>query len=93
MKIDGSRMQQILTAYRSQPKKPIQSPGSAPAPTDRLDLSEKAGEILQAREAYDSLPDVREAKVAEIRARIADGTYPLDNEQIAEAFLRGVSGK
>lgn len=51
---------------------------------DQSQLSER----LQAvREAIDSAPEVDSARVAEIRARIAGGEYPLDADRVASRFI------
>jgi len=78
------------------PKKPRDRGGPAPAPSsrgpDKLELSQ-AGRLL-ARVL--SMPDVREAKVEEIRQQIARGTY-VDDDKLGKAldslvndFLQGL---
>jgi negative regulator of flagellin synthesis FlgM len=50
--------------------------------------SSQLSERLQAvRAAIDSAPEVNNAKVEEIRARIAAGEYPLDADRIASRFI------
>ena len=55
---------------------------------DRVTLSPKARELIEARQALAAIPDVREDKVAEIKARIADGTYRIDSDQVAKQMIR-----
>jgi len=55
---------------------------------DRVSLSPQARELLNAQKALDAIPDVRTDKVEEIKARIADGTYRIDSEQIASKMIR-----
>ncbi len=59
----------------------------AATPEERVTLSERAKEIQQARQALSELPDVREEKVAELKARIEDGTYRVDGEKVAEKIV------
>jgi negative regulator of flagellin synthesis FlgM len=62
-----------------------------PSPVDRKDrvsLSPQARELLNAQKALAAIPDVREEKVEAIKARIADGTYRIDSEQIAAKMIR-----
>ena len=57
-----------------------------------VELSAKAREISEARaKAMDiarNTPDVREDRVAEIKKRIADGTYQVDAGAVADGKLR-----
>lgn len=55
--------------------------------TDAVVLSPEAKQIQKAKELIDSLPDIREEKVAEIRARIESGEYQIDGEKIASKMV------
>jgi len=55
---------------------------------DRVSLSLQARELLKAQKALAAIPDVRADKVEAIKARIADGTYRIDSEQIAAKMIR-----
>ena len=55
---------------------------------DKVALSPEAKQIQEAKKIIDSLPDIREDKVAEIRARIEDGTYSVDSEKIASKMIK-----
>ncbi len=57
---------------------------------DRVSLSPQARELLKAQRVLAAIPDVREDKVEEIKARIADGTYRIDSDQIAAKMIREV---
>jgi negative regulator of flagellin synthesis FlgM len=54
---------------------------------DEVVLSPEAKQIQKAKELIDSLPDIREEKVAEIRARIEAGEYQIDGEKIASKMI------
>ena len=54
---------------------------------DRVQLSPAAREMHQTKKDLESIPDVREEKVAEIKARIRNGTYSPDNEKIASEII------
>ena len=66
-------------AHAAQPLSPPHRTTPAPAPTstysaggvDQLDISPEADFVAQTRD----LPEIREDRVAEIRAQIANGTY------------------
>lgn len=71
--------------------RPVESPSDSPSPArrgDRVSLSPEAQELLSAQKALDAIPDIRADKVEEIKARIADGTYRIDSEQIAAKMIR-----
>ncbi len=68
------------------------SPGEAPKgdglSEDTVALSPEAKQMQEVKNILDSLPDVREEKVAEIRGRIEDGTYSVDSGKIAFKMMR-----
>ena len=55
---------------------------------DKVALSSEARQIQEAKKIIDSLPDIREEKVAEIRERIENGTYRVDSEKIAFRMIK-----
>lgn len=67
---------------------PKPTEGAPAASGDRVSLSPQARELIEARRALEAIPDVREDKVAEIRERIAAGTYRIDAEAIADKMIR-----
>lgn len=59
--------------------------------TDKVEVSERARGLQQARQALDQTPDVREAKVADLRQRVQEGRYNVRGELIADRLLRQVN--
>jgi negative regulator of flagellin synthesis FlgM len=57
--------------------------------SDRLDLSSRSREISHFEELAQSVPDVRESKVGQIRGEIESGTYSVKAEKIAEKIIGG----
>ena len=55
---------------------------------DKIALSPEAKQIQEAKKLLDSLPDIREDKVAEIKEQIEAGTYNIDSEKIAYRMIR-----
>ena len=55
---------------------------------DKVALSPEAKQLQEAKKSLDSLPDVREDKVAEIKEQIEAGTYTIDGEKIAFKMIR-----
>jgi len=54
----------------------------------RVALSEKARSMLAIKQAADGAPDVRESRVAELKARVDAGTYNVEGKMVARAVAR-----
>ena len=69
----------------------FQKTDRAPANTvsDRVELSVRSRQIQNIDELIQSTPDVREGVVEQVRRSIADGTYNVRAEQVAEKILGG----
>ena len=57
--------------------------------SDRLDLSARSLEISHLNDLIQSVPDVRETKVEQIRRELEGGTYNVKAEKIAEKIIGG----
>jgi flagellar biosynthesis anti-sigma factor FlgM len=64
-----------------------QGPTQAGAPAARVELSPRSRELHQALEVANAAPDVRADKVADAKARIAQGTYTVNAEVVARGIL------
>jgi flagellar biosynthesis anti-sigma factor FlgM len=69
------------------------APGKAPpAGNFNVELSPKAREMNEAHkkalEIARATPDVREDKVARIKAQVAAGTYQVDGAKVADGMMR-----
>ncbi len=89
MKIDTSKISQLLSNYDKKPqsKKTANQGGEQ---KDKLAVSDEALQVQKGRQAYEQLPDVREAKVAELREEVKSGSYDVSGEEIAGAMLDSV---
>ncbi len=56
---------------------------------DRIELSVRSREIQHLNSLILSAPDIREAKVEEVRSAIENGTYNVKAEKIADKILGG----
>jgi negative regulator of flagellin synthesis FlgM len=54
---------------------------------DSVSLSDNARSLATARAAVQQAPDVREAKVAEIKQRVQDGTYQVPSRVLARNII------
>jgi flagellar biosynthesis anti-sigma factor FlgM len=61
-----------------------------PAPADRVDMSGWNKEVADIMSAVNQLPEVREARVRDIKQRIDAGIYTVDPLRIAERILKDI---
>jgi negative regulator of flagellin synthesis FlgM len=69
---------------QSAPAAPVAAAGSGP---DSVQLTEQAQQLLRLEEKLAQFPEVDSQRVDAIRQAIADGSYKIDAEQIAERML------
>ena len=73
-------------------KKAVSAPSknqSKPMPhEDMVHLSRNVRDVKEAREKLDAIPDVDEAKVAEIKEQIKGETYEVDGKKIAFKMIK-----
>jgi negative regulator of flagellin synthesis FlgM len=55
---------------------------------DKVQISARAREILEAQQAAKAIPDVREDKVAQAKNEIETGTYKIDGNRIAVNLMK-----
>ncbi|ACL02329.1 flagellar biosynthesis anti-sigma factor FlgM [Desulfatibacillum aliphaticivorans] len=53
-----------------------------------VELSQTSQEVQMAREVIEQQPDMREEKVAALKAQMESGSYEVNPEKIAEKMLR-----
>lgn len=56
-------------------------------PEEKVDLSTQAKDIQLAKKVLDSLPEIREEKVQELKDRIEKGLYNVDSGKIADKMV------
>jgi negative regulator of flagellin synthesis FlgM len=79
--INNSKEKNKIAGASSDSTKHVQS-------SDRVEFSQTAKDVKDAREQLESIPDVREEKVSEIKGQIEDGTYKIDGKKIARNMIR-----
>lgn len=55
--------------------------------SDALQISGAAKKTAAIAQSLKEMPDVRQAKIAELKARIADGSYNVSGKDIAEKVV------
>jgi negative regulator of flagellin synthesis FlgM len=61
----------------------------APSNSDRIELSVRGREIQQLDEMIRSTPDIRTARVEQVRQALESGTYNVKAEMIADKIIGG----
>lgn len=56
-------------------------------PEEEVNLSTKARDIQQLRDAVSQIPDVREDKVRELKDQVDRGAYDVNGQKIAEKMV------
>lgn len=75
-------------------KKTTQMGGtSTPSFRDEVAFSSKGKDLQVAKKALASVPDVREAKVNDLKNRIANGTYNVSDEDFADKLMSAYASK
>lgn len=73
-----------------QPVDPSTASSRATGSGEQIALSAKAQTIQKALDVAKSSPDVRTEKINRIKAQIADGTFHVDSETLAESILKEI---
>jgi flagellar biosynthesis anti-sigma factor FlgM len=71
---------------------PILPPSTKAAGEDRVDLSGRAAEVGKLVAHVKELPDVRQEKVANVRAQVASGHFDPTGTEIADAIIKDEFG-
>lgn len=87
MKISPSQMRLIAKVYGQNRISRIGQPKKTSLGKDKVDLSAEGKEIQALRQKIAQLPEVREEKVAQLRAALQAGTYKVSAREIAEKMV------
>ncbi|MGV8145784.1 MAG: flagellar biosynthesis anti-sigma factor FlgM [Alkaliphilus sp.] len=88
--INNLSVTNAMKVYKKSIKNKVDKVGELNQAADQLELSDKAKELQVAITAFKNLPDIREAKVNEIKNRMEQGSYNLSGQEIAESIVRGI---
>ena len=94
MKITGKNPYVNLNAYTKNVKEkekidaPLKKTPKEVSGGDKVVLSPEAKKIQEAKELMGSIPDIREEKVAQIKAQIENGTYRIKEKELATKMVR-----
>jgi negative regulator of flagellin synthesis FlgM len=65
-----------------------EQPEKQQSKADTVVLSDTAKKVHEAQNQLESIPDIREDKVAELKEQIENGTYNMDEEKIAGKIIK-----
>ncbi|MDF1618070.1 flagellar biosynthesis anti-sigma factor FlgM [Petrocella sp. FN5] len=85
MRING--IQGVNQAYKPNKAQKAYGSSSVAAGKDTLALSDFAKELSVAKAAVSKTPDVRQAKVDEIKQQMEAGTYNITAAQVADKII------
>lgn len=77
---------QVQQVYQSKKVSQTQKTGTA-SHLDQVQISSFGKDIQTAKAALAGCPDVREERIASLKAQIQNGTYSVDNAAFAEKLL------
>ncbi len=89
MRIGG--FNQITQIYNNSTVRPAAN-AKRPGFSDALEISGAGKDYQLAKQAVSAVPDVREDVVADIKARIAEGSYQIPSSVIADKLLADYEG-
>lgn len=81
MRIDAYN--QVNMVYKAAGKPAVRKTSRTSATEDRLEISRTGQEYQIAKNAVADAPDVREDRVAEVKAKYESGKYEVSAEQLA----------
>ncbi len=85
MRIDS--MLQTSQIYKANSAKKYNSTSSSMVFNDSVEISQLGKDIQVAKQAVKAAPDVREDKVAAVKAAMANGTYSVSDDELADKLL------
>ena len=94
MKVVGKNPSVNLEAYQKsiRSKNRVHAYAKQPAEgvtkEDKVVLSAEVKRIQEAKKLLDSIPDIREEKVAQIKAQIKNGTYQVEEKKLAQKMMK-----
>lgn len=88
---DGESIRQITQGMKppqSEKKPPASNVSSPDAGSDRVELSSQSRDMKKIHEILATTPEVRTEKVAELKKAVAEGTYKVKTEDIADKMVK-----
>ena len=93
MRIDSNMMSGMDTLEQTSRKRNVEKvsandkQNSAAVESDAVSISEKGKDVSEMTRTLKELPDVRADKIADLKERIANGTYNVSGKDIAAKIV------
>ena len=93
MRIDNNMMSGMDTLAQTSRKKNVEKvsandkQNSSVVESDEVSISEKGKDVSEMTRTLKEMPDVRADKVADLKERIANGTYNISGKDIASKII------
>ncbi len=93
MRIDNNMMSGMDTLEQTSRKKNVEKvsandkQNSSVVESDEVSISEKGKDVSEMTRTLKEMPDVRAYKVADLKERIANGTYNISGKDIASKII------
>ncbi len=80
---------QVIRSVKNYKKQVNKTESSKPKSikSDKIEISSSAKQFQVAFSELKKLPEVREARVSELKEQVQNGSYKIDSEKIAEVIL------
>lgn len=93
MRIDSNMMSGMDTLEQTSRKRNVEKvsandkQNSAAVESDAVSISEKGKDVSEMTRTLKEMPDVRADKIADLKERIANGTYNISGRDIASKII------
>ncbi len=93
MRIDSNMMSGMDTLEQTSRKRNVEKisandkQNSAAVESDAVSISEKGKDVSEMTRTLKEMPDVRADKIADLKERIANGTYNVSGKDIASKII------
>ncbi len=80
---------QVIRSVKNYKKQVSKTESSKPKSikSDKIEISSSAKQFQAAFSELKKLPEIREARVSELKEQVQNGSYKVDSEKIAELIL------
>ncbi|MEC9490263.1 MAG: flagellar biosynthesis anti-sigma factor FlgM [Halanaerobiales bacterium] len=90
MKIDNNNLNIAEIAGQYKKMQQNQNKENKKVQNDKMQISDKAKDIIQSKKELQKRPEVRTEKVAALKERIENGSYKVDSKKIAVKILKNL---
>ena len=90
MKIDNNNINIAKIASQYEKMQQNDNNENKKVQNDKMQISERAKDIIQSKKELENRPEVRTEKVAALKEKLLNGSYKVDSEKIAAKILKNL---